>query len=165
MSTTDYSLLINSMDDATLESLKNSSGKIPSLANQLIATPDLTQGLGSFPIGTIYLSVSSTSPASLFGGTWEQLKDKFLLGAGDTYTNGATGGESTHTLTVNEMPSHTHTLPVKFGWGAGASNTGPRTDSNNPGTDWYTAMNSTGGGQAHNNMPPYLVVYMWKRTA
>ena len=63
---------------------------------------------GAFPIGSIYLSVNSTSPASLFGGTWEKIKDKFLLASGDTYSAGATGGEATHTLTIEEMPSHSH---------------------------------------------------------
>lgn len=68
-----------------------------------------------YPIGSIYLSENSTSPATLFGGTWTQIKDKFLLTAGDTYKAGNTGGSSTHkhttaghTLTTNEMPSHTH---------------------------------------------------------
>lgn len=62
-----------------------------------------------YPIGSIYMSVNSTSPATLFGGTWEQLEDRFLLGAGSTYTAGASGGEASHVLTESEMPSHTHT--------------------------------------------------------
>ena len=74
--------------------------------------------LDAYPVGSIYMSVNSTSPASLFGGTWEQLKDRFLLGAGDTYTNGSTGGESTHTLTVDEMPSHTHSQSMATSVGA-----------------------------------------------
>lgn len=75
-----------------------------------------------YPVGAIYLSVNSTSPATLFGGTWEQLKDKFLLGVGDTYTTaGSTGGAASqsytpegavgeHTLTTDEIPSHNHTF-------------------------------------------------------
>lgn len=64
-----------------------------------------------YPVGSIYMSVASTSPATLFDGTtWEQLKDKFLLGAGDTYTAGGTGGNASHTLTIAEMPSHNHTF-------------------------------------------------------
>lgn len=64
-----------------------------------------------YPVGSIYMSVASTSPATLFDGTtWEQLKDKFLLGAGDTYTAGDTGGNASHTLTTSEMPSHNHTF-------------------------------------------------------
>ena len=58
-----------------------------------------------YPVGSIYMSVNSTSPATLFGGTWTQIQDTFLLAAGSTYAAGATGGEATHTLTENEMPS------------------------------------------------------------
>lgn len=118
-----------------------------------------------YPVGSIYMSVNSTSPSSLFGGTWEQLKDRFLLGAGDTYSNGSTGGEATHTLTINEMPSHKHTLNGGIGGiedegvtpQRGFLGTGRNIDPDNIG--------STGGSNPHNNMPPYLVVYMWKRTA
>jgi len=63
-----------------------------------------------YPVGAIYMSVNSTSPATLFGGTWTQLKDRFLLGAGDTYSNGSTGGAATVTLTTQNMPSHNHSL-------------------------------------------------------
>lgn len=67
-----------------------------------------------YPIGSIYMSVSNVSPSTLFGfGEWEQVKDSFLLGAGDTYAAGATGGEATHTLSVDEMPSHTHKPTTK----------------------------------------------------
>ena len=77
--------------------------------------------LANYPVGAIYLSVNSTSPASLFGGTWEQLKDRFLLGAGNSYSINATGGATTHThttgnhtLTINEMPYHSH--DSHFNW-------------------------------------------------
>ena len=143
-----------------------------------------------YPVGSIYMSVNSTSPATLFGGTWTQLKDRFLLGAGDTYSNGATGGAATVTLTTSQMPSHTHTFTgtaashthtlknKKTTWGSsGSSNVVIDSTSSS-----YTALSnvtnvnstsitpkgtnaSTGGGGSHNNMPPYLVVYMWKRTA
>ena len=120
-----------------------------------------------YPVGSIYMSVNSTSPASLFGGTWEQLKDRFLLGAGNTYSNGATGGEATHTLTVNEMPSHDHEV---YGWGyrSGQENSGYGSMAG--GSRLNEVYNNLkimpkGGGQAHNNMPPYLVVYMYKRVA
>lgn len=63
-----------------------------------------------YPIGSIYMSINSTSPTILFGGTWTQLKDKFLLGASETYISGESGGEPTHTLTIDEMPLHTHTF-------------------------------------------------------
>lgn len=61
-----------------------------------------------YPIGSIYMSVNNVNPSTVFGGTWEQIKDKFLLACGDTYNNGATGGEATHTLTSDEIPSHNH---------------------------------------------------------
>ena len=63
-----------------------------------------------YPVGSIYMSVTSTSPAVLFGGTWEQLENRFLIGAGTNHAAGATGGSATHTLTTSEMPSHNHTF-------------------------------------------------------
>lgn len=126
-----------------------------------------TSVLKAYPIGSIYLSVNSTDPATLFGGEWEQLKDRFLLAAGDTYTAGATGGEATHKLTLGEMPKHTHELYVASGANTGGASTSQLYPGNVTGTiyDNDNAMLSTGGDAAHNNMPPYLVVYMWKRVA
>lgn len=121
-----------------------------------------------YPVGSIYMSVSAISPATLFGGTWEQLKDTFLLGAGDTYTAGDTGGEAEHTLTTEEMPSHTHGFAVHYATSTtGSSYPRYNVGSANPygGTAGVIQTNSKGGGEAHNNMPPYLTVYMWKRTA
>ena len=125
-----------------------------------------------YPIGSIYMSTNSTSPASFLGGTWEQILGKFLLSSDDVLTDGTittagsyhtgdNGGEATHTLTVDEMPSHTHGTPVK---------SGSYTTMDGSGNTWVPIYNNnyvdyTGGSQAHNNMPPYLVVYMWKRTA
>lgn len=121
-----------------------------------------------YPVGSIYISVNSTSPANLFGGTWTQLKDRFLLGAGSTYTNGSTGGEASHTLTVNEMPSHSHPQYVTVSSG-GSLSANCDYDSYSSGTARKSSQNvstgNTGGGNSHNNMPPYLVVYMWKRTS
>ena len=138
-----------------------------------------------YPVGSIYMSVNSTSPASLFGGTWVQLKDRFLIGAGDSHANGSTGGAESKsytpagtvgntTLTIDQIPSHDHVLdidsrgqkeiggPAYWGYKISASNEGK--------------TRKTGGGKAHNHsfagsaaninvMPPYLAVYMWKRTA
>lgn len=119
-----------------------------------------------YPVGSIYMSTNNVNPSTLFGGTWEQIKDTFLLGAGDTYTAGDTGGEATHTLTIDEMPSHNHIIR---GWQyngksetAGSMQVDSRTTRTNENSK--STLN-TGGGQAHNNMPPYLTVYMWKRTA
>lgn len=126
--------------------------------------------LALYPVGSIYMSVNSTSPASLFGGTWKQMKDRFLLGAGSTYSAGSTGGEAEHTLTVSEMPEHHHDL-TKICWGGdtGASVTSDGDylvydgDSVSPPSGQY--IGNTGGGNSHNNMPPYLAVYMWKRVS
>jgi hypothetical protein len=74
-----------------------------------------------YPVGSIYMSVSSTSPATLFGGTWEQIQDTFLLAAGTTYTAGTTGGSSSHILTTDELPSHTHGIPSLSGSASGGS--------------------------------------------
>lgn len=63
-----------------------------------------------YPVGSIYMSVNNASPATLFGGTWVQIQDKFLLASGPNYTNGNTGGSDTHRLNANELPAHTHTI-------------------------------------------------------
>ena len=56
------------------------------------------------------MSVNSVSPATLFGGTWSRISDRFLLAAGSSYSAGSTGGEASHALTTAEMPGHTHTI-------------------------------------------------------
>lgn len=128
-----------------------------------------------YPVGSIYMSANNVSPATFLGGTWEQIKDRFLLSAGDTHSAGSTGGEATHTLNVNEIPSHTHIQnahnhEIEYagtsGTGYGFVDSGKARSSGMKYTSGTTATNqNTGGGQAHNNMPPYLTVYMWKRTA
>ena len=174
--------------------------------NAKLNTVDLLNSV--YPIGSIYMSTSTTSPATLFGGTWEQIHDRFLLSSSDSYPLGGIGGEANHTLSVNEMPSHNHSQnshshetnttsktltgeiyceidangatgslgngivsrgsTQKCSGTAGTINIGSikidaththATNSVSP------IINTTGGGQAHNNMPPYLVVNMWKRTA
>lgn len=117
-----------------------------------------------YPVGSIYMSMNNVSPASFFGGTWEQLTDRFLIGAGSSYSAGSTGGEATHTLTVNEMPAHNHNL--RFNQTGSGSGSGVPWSAGTTivGYDGSAVM-PLGGGSAHNNMPPYLAVYMWKRTA
>lgn len=134
-----------------------------------------------YPVGSIYESTSSTSPASLFGGTWEQIKDVFTLAAGNTYTAGATGGEATHTLTEGQLPNITGWFDIVKGGSSGTSNfvratsgkfsSGTGGNSPNAG-DFHAASHSMervtysfGQGLAHNNMPPYLVTYKWKRVS
>ena len=169
-----------------------------------------------YPVGSIYMSVNNTSPATLFGGTWTQLQNQFLLGAGSigennnstwgeienislSYTAGDTGGSLTQTLTENNCPIHQHTIygfdsdEVVRGYGAMFLSSQGGSDNNivlyytNNGTDtpkWYSGVfnksfnnartwstnqdgetTSYGGTDAHNNVPPYIAVYMWERTA
>ena len=119
-----------------------------------------------YPVGAVYISAVSTSPASLFGGAWESISGRFLLGADSTYTAGSTGGETTHKLTIDEMPSHHHTINASYS-SPGTSSSGEGkilSGDDNNGWLWdFTSTNLTGGSAAHNNMPPYLAVYMWKR--
>lgn len=117
------------------------------------------------PVGSIYQSTDPTSPADLFGGTWEQVKDVFLLAAGDSHAAGSTGGEETHTLTKAELPDHTH--GYDYTGQSDATGTGAIKIVSPAGTaNAYTGKaTSNCGGQAHNNMPPYLAVYTWRRTA
>ena len=67
-----------------------------------------SSSIDAYPVGSIYMSVNSTSPATLFSGSWQRIQDRFLLCAGSTYAAGSTGGEATHKLTIDEMPSHSH---------------------------------------------------------
>ena len=117
-----------------------------------------------YPVGSIYMSVNSTNPGTLFGGTWERIQDTFLLASGTSYTAGTTGGEATHTLTIDEMPSHGHNI-AGFAGVQAKSSSGYVFDFNGPGYWTNSYAISQGGSKAHNNMPPYLAVYVWKRTA
>lgn len=99
-------------------------------------------------------------------GTWTQLKDRFLLGVGDTYiTVNSTGGEARHILTEDEMPVHQHTIgnANESGGEVSFSQYLPGAD-NTIGYIGNIYTDFAGANQAHNNMPPYLTVYMWKRT-
>lgn len=138
------------------------NGETPSGTNPLL---DLIH-----PVGSIYWSTNITSPETLFGGTWEQIKDTFILAAGDSYSAGSTGGEANHTLTINELPSHRHYL--KYGnVYIGYLNSNAAQSNNNALYKYNVSRGDAlygedvGGGKAHNNMPPYLVAYCWKRTA
>ena len=122
--------------------------------------------LSVYPVGSIYMSTASTSPAELFGGTWERIKDRFLLAVGDTYTAGSTGGEATHTLTEDEMPTHRHIINPAGYVQDFAIGTGYTTAVIDPyGNKGDVLTSFKGGSQPHNNMPPYLAVFMWKRIA
>lgn len=150
-----------------------------------------------YPIGSIYISINNASPAELFGGTWTQITDTFLLSSG-TNTVGATGGEKEVTLTLSQAPEHTHTRGTMEITGklrvyndynlnntsyqnyvggafsseetygtssnlASGSNDAVRQHNFTASNAWTGETSSAGEGAPHNNMPPYLVVNMWKR--
>lgn len=142
--------------------------------------------LDVYPVGSIYISVSDANPSTLFGGTWVRLGvGRTLISAGGgtdpvvdsnnqtnrgSYTGdtswfpvGETGGEPDHTLTANEMPKHSHGVyAFRYKGGANDKNAG------NAAGNWtqtWADSDTTGGNGSHNNIQPYLAVYMWKRTA
>ncbi len=161
----------------------------------------------TYPIGSIYISATTNDPATLFGGTWEQIEGKFLLSSSTTYTIGSTGGEASHTLTAAETGVHQHThsftqptisshnhkitddtyvvttsattgitrAGVTTGsttnflrsTGGGLNRGGNYTDYAQPTASGGAVGNTTAASatSAHNNMPPYLVVHMWRRIA
>lgn len=144
-----------------------------SLPSSLQSNQLFFQTLGSnyildnvYPVGSIYMSVNSTNPKNLFGGTWEQIQGRFLFGMNSSYPAGSTGGEITHKLTQGEMPKHNHIIYAPNGGGPeeGAALGFPEVGTSN--TWWAVACmtGQTGDNEAHNNMPPYLSVYIWKRT-
>ena len=149
------------------------TNRITDLGMPAANTDAATKGyadLAAYPVGAIYISTVSTSPASLFGGAWEQLKDRFLLGAGDAYSAGSSGGEAAHALTVNEMPPHQHPVYADADFCAVATGNNnlwkqALVNASDPAIVDYMRTGSSGGGWAHNNMPPYLAVYMWKRVS
>lgn len=121
-----------------------------------------------YPVGAYFWSSEDKDPSTFLGGTWEKVKDRFLLAAGDTYEAGSTGGEAQHTLTVDEMPRHDHDLKNVLvnsengAWVQVGSGSGIISYSSEEGTNKTSA---TGRSVAHNNMPPYTVAYCWHRTA
>lgn len=130
--------------------------------------------LDAYPVGSIYMSYVSTSPASLFGGKWVQIQDRFLVGVGSSYTAGATGGANSVTLTEANLPA-SQVPPVRSTdrfvtmCSEGDTPDGyitPASSGTLPlywGGNWGTR--ALGDGSAHENRPPYFAVYMWRRTA
>lgn len=172
----------------------------------------LSYPLAAYPVGAYYISSDPTSPATLFGGTWERVQDRMILAAGSSYTAGSTGGSATKTLSVANMPTHSHSCSstgnhthtrgnmnitgtfhsydigdrevatgsfsdavfsnIKCGTGNSgydtkvtfnASSTWSGATSSN-GNHQHTIGNN-GSGTAFNIMPPYIVAYVWRRTA
>jgi chaperonin cofactor prefoldin len=173
----------NSQDIQTnAQDIQTNAGQIGDINDYLDRDPSDRGNifLDVYPVGSIYMSMKGTSPSSLFGGTWEQLQSQFLLAANNTasasaapkYNDTASGGEEKHKLTAAELPTHTHKAAlVNTSWSGSTSGL----DTAKVGT-----LTTTGGtqqaltitpdynstlGWEHNNMPPYLAVYMWKRTA
>lgn len=144
----------------------------------------------AYPVGSYYWSNNSTDPAKLFGGTWTQIKDRFVYAAGSKPVE-ATGGEETHSLSVDEMPVHSHAVTVYSGQKGGGAYLGHKdyatslmyieTADGNPDASLVDCggafcdrggdrinngfIADSGNNQPHNNMPPYVVAYCWRRTA
>nr|WP_270242310.1 hypothetical protein [Collinsella tanakaei] len=138
------------------------------------------------------MSVNATNPSTLFGGTWQRIQGRFLFAANSAHAAGTTGGEETHKLTVDEMPAHDHDmyqsnnssrelgdfLVSSEGYStsdvvgmastqgiSGSHSFRVGTMSNSGYAQGYRVVTKEGGDKSHNNMPPYLSVYIWKRTA
>jgi hypothetical protein len=126
--------------------------------------------LDSYPVGSIYISVNSTNPSQIFGGTWVAFASgRTLVGvdAGQTEfdTVEETGGAKSKTLIAAEMPAHTHVIPdVRSATTGGATTLIARTAdaSSTAGNDVNTS--SVGSGQAFSILNPYITVYIFKRT-
>ena len=134
--------------------------------------------LAAHPIGSLYWSDDPTDPSEIFGGTWQRIKDKFILAAGDTYEAGSTGGEASHTLTREELPDVE--IPIKKNmasngvdadWYLGYSNA-PHTSTGSYENAWISSgvtretaatTEALGSGQAIDIMPPYETYYCWQR--
>jgi hypothetical protein len=127
-----------------------------------------------YPIGSYYWSEKNTSPSDIFGGSWTKIRGRFLFASDSNHDVGDTGGEETHTLTINEMPRHSHEYE-KFchtTWCSGDTLRGSynkfpiKTDKDKDYNKFlYTySTTSVGGGCSHNNMPPFLTANCWKRT-
>lgn len=160
----------------------------PTISNPTISSPSLT-GYAAvlaliYPVGCIYTETTGTNPGTTFGfGTWAAYgAGEVLVGykSGDANfgTAGGTGGEATHTLSSTEMPSHTHGIGWNNGGGYLPANSTNISSVNVYGTNDYSwsdrsqngyvnlgLIQNTGGGGAHNNLQPYIVVYFWQRTA
>ena len=155
--------------DAKAKTLESTESGELSVSVSLVESMLLERSKREHPVGSYYTSDQDTDPSKIFGfGTWERVKGVVLLGADeDSYPAGSEGGEAEHTLTVEEMPPHTHGLMRYTGtddqnWSGHLENGLCANDSRN-----YLAANTnaTGGGKPHNNMMPYHAAYCWRRTA
>ena len=143
--------------------------KLNNLVDNAEATSEFLEAI--YPIGSIYMNATNSGNPGTSGyfvsgvsfGTWAKFAEGRMpighdAGDSDFDTAEKTGGSKTHTLTINEIPSHTH--------GLDSNTTGETPDGLKPGGSGFDRnTDPTGGGEAHDNMPPYITVYMWKRTA
>lgn len=134
-----------------------------------------------YPVGSIYYTNNANfNPNVSFNGTWEQIKDVFLLAAGDTYVGGTNGGAAAVQLTVNQLPKVSGSWSIhaqeggtewygKSGYAIGTVYNGYRTLINQGTSGGATSLQNPGfafgNNESHNNMPPYIVVYVWKRVS
>lgn len=158
--------------DAKAKTLESTESGELSVSVSLVESMLLERSKREHPVGSYYTSDKDTEPAEIFGfGTWERVKGVVLLGADeDSYPAGSEGGEAEHTLTVEEMPSHSHQynrLPQMF-----ANTDFSKDDQANFNSSVRASSNTefmqtwdTGGNQPHNNMMPYHAAYCWRRTA
>lgn len=145
---------------------------IANLRTELITLIN-TNNQNNYPVGKIILSTENINPYTYLGfGTWELWgQGKVPVGVdsedSDFDESEKTGGEKTHTLTIQEMPSHSHRFNVNNTEGAGGYRETQARGNNSTGEpDWKNASTlNTGGGQAHNNLQPYITCYMWKRVS
>lgn len=153
------------------------SGTVPVARGGTGVTTDAAIALKAYPVGAVYISYVSTSPATLFGGAWTPITGRF------PYFNAGTavGGSNTHTLTAAEMPSHTHSIRYSGSGPLGGNELGPWSTNAGDGGLWACVTSHAGGdpdigrpkvialnagaSAAHNNMPAYQTLYAWRRTA
>lgn len=162
----------------TINTLKGQPNGIASLDEngKLVQMPTVNDiGISAIflavhPVGSIYMSVNSTNPGTLFGGTWVAWGSGRVPVCVDTTdddfkTAEKKGGAKTHTLTKNEIPSHVHHIQKTAMFGEGNTGWNFISTSNGDWKGYHKDTDATGGGQAHNNLQPYITCYMWKRTA
>lgn len=153
----------NEMSDSSNNPVSNKVSKkyIDNLIENAIAKAKLE----AHPIGSLYWSSEAKEPSELFGGTWERIKDRFILAAGDKgdkYAVGSVGGEAEVKLDVEHMPKHSHQFSI-IGIGSGTYNYNLKDLP--VGTGEHYSTGEVGGDQPHNNMPPYVAYYCWERKA
>lgn len=159
------------IDAGTASTLRTVSGRrMQYLINKVITSVQSSVFLWTHPVGSIYMSVDSANPGIAYGGTWVAWGSGSVpvgVDTGQTEFNTVekTGGAKTHTLTINEMPSHTHNFKGgRTSIAAASDGIGLMGGTGSDGYgNWGSMVQGTGGGQSHNNLQPYITCYMFKR--